>query len=171
LSFKALVPLNDETTEKNYITPEGMERLRTELHNLQYKERPKVVEVVSWAAGNGDRSENGDYIYGKKKLREIDGRIRHLRKRLEITKIVNPLEQTNNKQVFFGANVTYVSDAGKKQTVRIVGVDEARIEKNEISWKSPVALGLMRAFEGDVVMLRTPEGPVSLTIINVTYVF
>ena len=123
----------------NYITPAGLERMRAELKHLRSEERPKVVEVVAWAAGNGDRSENGDYIYGKKRLREIDRRIRFLTKRIEIAEVVDPKRQTNHDRVFFGARVTYVDSQDQERTVRIVGIDEARSEKGEISWISPVA--------------------------------
>ena len=154
---------------KNYITPEGIARLRAELRQLRRVERPGVVEVVAWAAGNGDRSENGDYIYGKKRLREIDSRIRHLLKRLEIALVVHPDQRTDHNRVFFGATVTYEDQHGDLRTVRIVGVDEARIERGEISWVSPVARGLMGASKGDVVTLRTPEGIVDIEVIAIDY--
>ena len=128
-----------------------------------------MVETVAWAAGNGDRSENGDYIYGKKRLREIDGRIRHIMKRLEIAEVVDPLRQTNTDRVFFGATVTYLDSRGDEKTVRIVGIDEARLERGEISWISPVARALMRATEGDVVPLRTPDGEVEIEILEIRY--
>ena len=125
--------------EKNYITPQGLERLRSELSNLRRVERPEVVEVVSWAAGNGDRSENGDYIYGKKRLREIDSRIRYLTKRLEIAEVVDPARQTNTNRIFFGATVTYEDQHGEERTVRIVGVEyddrplsQRRIDVNQM---------------------------------------
>lgn len=128
-----------------------------------------MVEIVSWAAGNGDRSENGDYIYGKKRLREIDGRVRHLLKRIEIAEVVDPKQQTRRDRVFFGATVTYVDRHDAERTVRIVGVDEARIELGEISWVSPVARALMRACEGDVVEVRTPGGSEPLEILRIAY--
>jgi len=154
---------------KNYITPEGLDRLRDELDHLRRVERPKVVETVSWAAGNGDRSENGDYIYGKKRLREIDRRLRFLLKRIEIAEVVDPARQTNHDQVFFGATVTYADGNDTERTVRIVGVDEARLEENEISWISPVAKALLKAWEGDVVKLRTPTGVEEIEVICISY--
>jgi transcription elongation factor GreB len=153
---------------KNYITPAGLRRLQGELRQLKSVERPKVVEIVSWAAGNGDRSENGDYLYGKKRLREIDRRVRFLLKRLEIAEPVDPKLQKNRAQVFFGATVTY-EHHGTERTVRIVGIDEARIEQGEISWISPVARALMKAREGDVVELRTPHGPEQIEVIDIAY--
>ncbi|NQU57124.1 MAG: transcription elongation factor GreB [Rhodospirillales bacterium] len=154
---------------KNYITPEGMERLRAELHHLRSVERPQVVETVSWAAGNGDRSENGDYIYGKKRLREIDRRTRFLIKRMEIAEVVDPAKQKNHDQVFFGATVTYADSQNVERTVRIVGVDEARLEEGEISWISPVARALMKALDGDVVKMQTPGGVEELEILKIEY--
>ena len=154
---------------KNYITHAGIERLRAELLRLRRVERPEVVEIVSWAAGNGDRSENGDYIYGKKRLREIDGRIRHLLKRLEIAEVVDPTAQPNKDRIFFGATVTYADEEDTERTIRIVGIDEARIEKNEVSWISPVARALMKAAVGDVVPLQTPDGVVDIEVIEISY--
>jgi len=154
---------------KNYITPEGMARLEAEFDHLRRVERPEVVEVVSWAAGNGDRSENGDYIYGKKRLREIDRRMRHLMKRMEIAVVVNPEDQTNRDQVFFGATVTYANGKNGERTIRIVGVDEVRHEAGEISWISPVARALLKAYEGDLVTVRTPGGWDELEVIEITY--
>jgi transcription elongation factor GreB len=144
--------------------------LRDELHELWTVERPKVVEVVSWAAGNGDRSENGDYIYGKKRLREIDRRVRFLRKRLEIAEVVESKLQTRRDQVFFGATVTYADSEDRERTVRIVGVDEARSQEGEISWISPVARALMRAIEGDVVDVRTPAGIEQIEVLEISYI-
>lgn len=154
---------------KNYITPEGLVALQDELRQLSRVERPKVVEVVSWAAGNGDRSENGDYIYGKKRLREIDRRIRFLVKRMEIAEVVDPRRQKNRDRVFFGATVTYADSAGTERTIRIVGVDEARLERGEVSWISPVARALMKAQEGDVVRIRTPAGLESIEVVEISY--
>ncbi len=154
---------------KNYITPEGFARLEAELTYLRRDERPKVVETVSWAAGNGDRSENGDYIYGKKRLREIDRRMRHLMKRMEIAHVVDPEHQTNREQVFFGATVTYANERDEERTVRIVGIDEVRHDEGEISWISPVARALLKAFEGDVVAVRTPRGMEELEVIEIRY--
>ncbi|MCC6470965.1 MAG: transcription elongation factor GreB [Alphaproteobacteria bacterium] len=154
---------------KNYMTPAGRQRLVDELNRLWRDERPKVVEVVSWAAGNGDRSENGDYIYGKKRLREIDRRVRFLRKRLEIAEVVDPANQPNRDQVFFGATVTYVDGKDRERKVRIVGVDEARIDEGEVSWTSPIARALMKARRGDTVELRTPNGPEEIEVLRIAY--
>jgi transcription elongation factor GreB len=154
---------------KNYITPEGLARLQAELKELKTVERPKVVEIVSWAAGNGDRSENGDYLYGKKRLREIDRRIRFLLKRLEIAEVVDPALQKNRAQVFFGATVTYIDQHDQERRVRIVGIDEARLELGEISWISPVARALLKAREGDTVDLRTPQGIEQIEVVRISY--
>ena len=154
---------------KNYITRAGYRRLEKELRQLQNEERPKVVETVAWAAGNGDRSENGDYIYGKKRLREIDRRMRFLIKRMEIAEIVDPDQQKNRDQVFFGARVTYVNVRNEEHTVRILGVDEARLENNEISWISPMARALMKAYEGDSVKIRTPHGVEEIEVLKIAY--
>jgi len=154
---------------KNYITPQGLKRLQDELHHLRRVERPKVVEVVSWAAGNGDRSENGDYIYGKKRLREIDRRTRFLIKRLEIAEVVDPAQQKNRAQVFFGATVTYLDPRNTERRIRIVGVDETRPDQGEVSWVAPVARALLKAREGDVVDVRTPAGPESIEILSIEY--
>ncbi|QDO99550.1 transcription elongation factor GreB [Ferrovibrio terrae] len=153
---------------KNYITPAGLRRLQDELRQLKSVERPKVVDIVSWAAGNGDRSENGDYLYGKKRLREIDRRIRFLLKRLEIAEPVDPKLQKNREQVFFGATVTYEHN-GTERRVRIVGIDEARLENGEVSWIAPIARALMKARAGDVVELRTPHGPEQIEVLEITY--
>src|SRR6476646_4381668 len=154
---------------KNYMTPEGHRRMQEELRRLMREERPKVVEVVAWAAGNGDRSENGDYIYGKKRLREIDSRIRFLTKRLEVAEIVDPQRQKNRDQVFFGATVTYADRDGTEKTVTIVGIDEADLDQGQVSWVSPIARALMKAHEGDVVELRTPSGIEPIEIIEIRY--
>lgn len=154
---------------KNYMTPEGYRRMEDELRRLARDERPKIVEIVSWAAGNGDRSENGDYIYGKKRLREIDGRIRFLTKRLESAEIVDPAQQKNRNQVFFGATVTYENSRGDKKAVTIVGIDEADLDRGRISWVSPVARAMLKAREGDVVELRTPSGVEPIEIIEIRY--
>jgi transcription elongation factor GreB len=143
--------------------------MENELRRLARHERPKIVEIVSWAAGNGDRSENGDYIYGKKRLREIDGRIRFLTKRLESAEIVDPAQQKNRDQVFFGATVTYENSRGDEKTVTIVGIDEADLERGRISWVSPVARALLKAREGDAVELRTPSGIEPIEIIEIRY--
>lgn len=154
---------------KNYITPVGYARLRAELLSLMDDERPKVVEAVHWAARNGDRSENGDYIYGKKRLREIDRRIRFLTKRLEIAEITDPGIHQGKEQVFFGATVTYEDEGGLQRTVTIMGIDEADNTKSEISWISPVARALLRTQVGDVVRLSSPAGVQDIEIIAVAY--
>ncbi|WP_032959472.1 transcription elongation factor GreB, partial [Bordetella hinzii] len=152
---------------RNYMTPEGYARLRDELAHLMNVERPGVVQVVSWAASNGDRSENGDYLYGKKRLREIDRRMRFLTKRLDIAEVVDASQQPNRDQVFFGATVVYADKAGEEHTVTIVGVDEAEPLAGKISWISPVARALIKAREGDTVVLRTPGGVEELDILEV----
>lgn len=154
---------------RNYMTPEGHRRLQQELRRLARDERPKVVETVSWAAGNGDRSENGDYIYGKKRLREIDRRIRFLSKRLEGAEIVDPARQTRRDQVFFGATVTYAGTHGGERTITIVGVDEADLDCGRVSWISPIARALLKAHEGDVVFLRTPAGVEEIEVLEIRY--
>lgn len=154
---------------KNYITPEGLQRLRDEFRQLQQVERPKIVETVSWAAGNGDRSENGDYIYGKKRLREIDRRMRFLMKRIEIAEPVDPRQQKNREHVFFGARVTYRNSRDEEKSVRIVGVDEVRAENSEISWISPIARALLKAEVGDVVDVRTPNGIEPIEVLTIEY--
>jgi len=154
---------------KNYMTPAGRRRMLEELRQLMRDERPKVVEVVAWAAGNGDRSENGDYIYGKKRLREIDRRIRFLTKRLESAEVVDPSRQTRRDQVFFGATVTYAGSDGAERTVTIVGIDEADLDRGQISWISPVARALLKAHEGEIVELRTPAGIEPIEVIEIRY--
>lgn len=154
---------------KNYITPAGYERLKEELMHLLNTERPQVVQVVSWAASNGDRSENGDYLYGKKRLREIDKRIRFLTRRLEQAEIVNPQSLTAAHQVFFGATVKYINKAEELNTITIVGVDEADPLRGLISWVSPVARALNKAQVGDVVQLQTPNGSDELEILEIGY--
>lgn len=154
---------------KNYITPQGYASLRAELLTLIDDERPKVVDVVHWAASNGDRSENGDYLYGKKRLREIDRRIRFLTKRLEIAEVVDPSVHIGSKQIFFGATVTYVDDEDVERTVTILGVDEADNGLQQISWVSPVARALLKAREGDEVSLQTPAGTRTLEVLSVRY--
>ncbi|PLC48680.1 transcription elongation factor GreB [Pollutimonas subterranea] len=154
---------------KNYITTQGYQQLRDELAHLITVERPSIVQIVSWAASNGDRSENGDYLYGKKRLREIDRRMRFLTKRLEIAEVVDPAAQPNRDQVFFGATVVYSDKAGEEFRVTIVGVDEAEPLAGKISWISPVARALTKAREGDTVTLRTPAGIDELDILEVRY--
>lgn len=154
---------------KNYMTVTGYRALNDELMRLMNVERPEVVSVVSWAASNGDRSENGDYLYGKKRLREIDRRIRYLTRRLESAEVVDPAQQPNRDQVFFGATVHYCDSQGEEFTVTIVGVDEAEPLAGKISWVSPVARALIKAREGDTVTLRTPSGIEELDILDVGY--
>ena len=154
---------------KNYITPAGYARLRTELLALIDDERPKLVEIVHWAASNGDRSENGDYLYGKKRLREIDRRIRFLTKRLEIAEVVDPSVHAGSDQVFFGASVTYADSDGSEREVTIMGIDEADSALGQISWISPVARALLKAREGDEVQLPTPGGQRTLEVLAVRY--
>jgi transcription elongation factor GreB len=154
---------------KNYITGAGLERLRDELKQLRQVERPKVVETVSWAAGNGDRSENGDYIYGKRRLREIDRRIRFLLKRMEIAEVIDPKQQKDRDHVYFGATVTYVDEKDEERTIRIVGVDEARLEAGEVSWTAPIARALLKAEVGDSVEVRTPGGLETVEVVKIRY--
>ena len=163
----ALVPI--PSGGKNYITPQGYQRLRVELLELIDNERPKIVEVVHWAASNGDRSENGDYHYGKKRLREIDRRIRFLTQRLEIAQISNPSLHYGSDQVFFGATVTYAQAGGTEHSVTILGVDEAETGLGQISWISPVARALLKSRVGDEVNLVTPNGVQQLEVLNVNY--
>lgn len=154
---------------KNYITPAGLQRLKDERRHLWRVERPEIVRVVEWAAGNGDRSENGDYIYGKRRLREIDRRLRFLDKRIAAAEAVDPAKQTRRDRVFFGATVTYVREDDTEVTVTIVGIDEIDADKNHVSWISPVARALLKAAVGDTVILRTPTGPETLEILSITY--
>ena len=154
---------------KNYMTPVGHRAMRDELLKLLDVDRPEVVKMVSWAASNGDRSENGDYIYGKRRLREIDRRIRFLTKRLDIAEVVDSSRQENLDQVYFGATVRYANQDGDEQTVVIVGVDEVDLDKQQISWISPVARALLKARIGDTVTLHTPAGAQQLDILDVHY--
>lgn len=154
---------------KNYITLDGYAQLRKELEQLMNVERPDMVQTVSWAASNGDRSENGDYLYGKKRLREIDRRIRFLIRRLETVEVVDPAQQPNRDQIFFGATVLYSDSAGEEFRITIVGIDEAEPLQGRISWISPVARALIKAREGDTVILRTPGGVEELDILEVSY--
>jgi transcription elongation factor GreB len=153
----------------NYITRAGYERLRSELMALMDEERPRIVEIVHWAASNGDRSENGDYLYGKKRLREIDRRIRFLTGRLEIAEVVDSSRHHGGDQVFFGATVVYADDSGRETTVTILGVDEADSARHEISWVSPVARALLKARVGDLVRLVVPGGVQELEVLSVRY--
>ncbi len=157
---------------RNYMTPGGYARLSAELDTLNRVERPQLVATVSWAAGNGDRSENGDYIYGKKRLREIDRRIRFLVKRLDVAEVVDPAargDDDNADQVFFGSTVTVRNAGGETRTVSIVGIDEIDTARGYISWISPMARALLKAREGDVVMLHTPVGIDELEVVSVRY--
>jgi transcription elongation factor GreB len=154
---------------KNYITAAGYARLRAELMALLDDERPKIVEIVSWAAKNGDRSENGDYLYGKKRLREIDRRIRFLTKRLDIAEVVEPSLHHGSDQVFFGATVRYVNDRDEERTVRILGVDEAESARGEVSWIAPIARALLKARVGDELKVVTPRGLETVEVLGVSY--
>lgn len=154
---------------RNYITPAGHARLRDELEELVKRERPRIVDIVAWAASNGDRSENGDYIYGKRRLREIDRRIRFLTKRLELAEVVDPLRQGENDQIYFGATVTVADSEGAETTYCIVGVDEADAAIGRISWISPLARALIKARCGDVVRFQSPAGLRELDIVDVRY--
>ncbi len=154
---------------KNYLTPAGYARLRHELMTLLDDERPKIVEVVSWAAKNGDRSENGDYLYGKKRLREIDRRIRFLTKRLDIAEVADPSVHFGQSQVFFGATVTYVNQRGEERTITIKGIDETDNLQGEVSWVSPVARALLKARVGEEVQLMTPGGLEQIEVLSVSY--
>ncbi|ASM78926.1 Transcription elongation factor GreB [Vitreoscilla filiformis] len=154
---------------RNYMTPAGYAALRAELLHLIDVERPKVVEVVHWAASNGDRSENGDYLYGKKRLREIDRRIRFLTKRLDLAEVADPSQHFGGDQIFFGATVTYANAKGEERTITIKGIDEVDHLAGEVSWISPVARALLKAREGDEVRLMTPGGVEVLEVIEVRY--
>jgi transcription elongation factor GreB len=154
---------------KNYVTPGGYRRLRAELISLLDVERPKVVEVVSWAAKNGDRSENGDYLYGKKRLREIDRRIRFLTKRLDIAEVTDPSLHHGRDQVFFGATVTYENQRGEQKSITIKGIDEADSSAGEVSWIAPIARALLKARVGDEVQLLTPGGVERVEVLDVRY--
>ena len=158
---------------RNYMTPGGFARLRRELDELVSRERPELVATVSWAAGNGDRSENGDYIYGKKRLREIDRRIRFLVRRLDLAEVVDPAMPRDDdaaSRVFFGATVTVANAAGEERTISIVGIDEIDTERGYVSWISPMARALLKAREGDTVTVRTPGGSEELEVVSVRYV-
>ncbi len=154
---------------KNYMTPEGYARMRAELFELIDTERPKIVDVVHWAASNGDRSENGDYIYGKRRLREIDRRIRFLTQRLEIAEISNPSVHFGGDQVFFGATVTYADAQGHERSITILGIDEADSTQNQVSWVSPIARTLLKSRVGDVLKLPTPAGVEEIEVIALSY--
>ena len=154
---------------KNYLTPTGYARLDAEFNQLWKVERPKLVETIAWAASNGDRSENGDYLYGKKRLREVDRRIRFLSKRLEHAEVVDPATREGTDQVFFGATVTVADTDGSESTFAIVGIDEADASRGRIAWISPMARALLKAREGDTVFVQTPEGRREVEIVAVRY--
>ncbi len=154
---------------KNYMTPQGYARLKHELTQLLNSERPDLVKVVSWAAGNGDRSENGDYLYGKKRLREIDRRIRYLTRRLDTSEVVDPAARGDTAQIYFGATVNYMDDEGKEHSVTIVGLDEVDPARGHVSWISPIAAALIKHSAGDTVQLRTPAGLRQIEIVDVRY--
>ena len=162
-------PLAPSFGGKNYMTPRGFSAMQEELRNLVRGERPKVVEIVSWAAGNGDRSENGDYLYGKKRLREIDRRIRFLTKRLESAVVVDPKQQKLRDQVLFGATVTYAGASGAVRKITIVGVDEADLGRGEVSWISPIARSLLKARVGDEIEFRAPGGVEIIEVLAIEY--
>ena len=154
---------------KNYITPTGHQRLKDELLQLLDVDRPATVQIVHWAASNGDRSENGDYIYGKKRLREIDRRIRFLNQRLEFAHVLDPSTRESTNQVFFGATITYLNGQNEQKTIRIVGVDEVDVEHGDVSWISPIAKAMLKKSIGDEINLETPDGLETLEILDVQY--
>lgn len=154
---------------KNYITPSGFEKIKAELHQLRNVERPQVCSVVSWAAENGDRSENADYQYGKRRLRQIDSRVRFLSKRLDTIELVDPLSIPDKSRVFFGATVVVRDEEGSEKTYRIVGIDESNAELGKISWISPLATALFKSEEGDFVTFKSPKGPRELEILEIRY--
>ncbi len=157
------------TTKPNYITPSGYEALRARYHELFHVERPKVVDIVSWAAGNGDRSENGDYIYGKKRLREIDREVRWLNKRIKAAQVVVPTEQPDKSRIYFGATVEIADEDDTRRTVTIVGDDEAQPDEGRIGWNSPLARALRRAQVGDLRTVRLPSGPKEWEVMAISY--
>ena len=165
----APAPSPAASAPRNYMTPPGYARLKSELTELLNVERPELVKVVSWAASNGDRSENGDYIYGKKRLREIDRRIRYLTKRLGSAVVVDPAARGDTEQVYFGATVTYATGSGEEHTVSIVGMDEADASRGRVSWISPIAKALLRRQPGDTLRLVTPGGLEEIEVIGVRY--
>jgi len=163
-------PDNLPLSYKNYMTPHGFNMLQNELRHLYSEERPTLVETVRWAAGNGDRSENGDYIYGKRRLREIDKRIRYLTKRLESAKVIDPKLQQGLKQVFFGATITYKKKNGTEVSVKLVSIDEADLTQNKISWISPLAKALMKSYVGDIIEFHTPSGMDEIEVMRIQYI-
>jgi transcription elongation factor GreB len=162
------VELQSLPTRKNYITPKGFKRLQDESHELLNVTRPDIVQVVSWAAFNGDRSENGDYLYGKKRLREIDRRIRFLSKRLEIAEVIDPL-QVKSVRAQFGATITFQNEEGLKKTISIVGIDESEPARGKISWISPLAKVFLNHEVGEVVSFKSPKGEEELEILSIIY--
>ena len=159
----------DVAGARNYITAAGCARIHAELMALMDVERPKVVEIVHWAASNGDRSENGDYIYGKKRLREIDRRIRFLTKRLSLAEVVDPTVHHGSDQIYFGACVTYADEGGAQRSVTILGIDEVDSAQDQVSWVSPIARTLLKSRSGDVLQLATPAGVVEIEVLSVHY--
>ncbi|MCM2280286.1 MAG: transcription elongation factor GreB [Bdellovibrionaceae bacterium] len=153
---------------RNYMTPQGAEKLRAELHELLHVERPKVVETVAWAASNGDRSENADYIYGKRRLREIDRRVRFLSRRLDSAQVVDPAAQSSDR-ILFGATVTVRNENDEMRVYQIVGIDETDAKRGRVSWISPIGKSLLQAKVGDVVLLKTPKGEEELEIEKIEY--
>jgi transcription elongation factor GreB len=162
-------PNQPASAPRNYMTPQGHARLHRELKLLLNTERPELVKVVAWAASNGDRSENGDYIYGKKRLREIDRRIRYLTKRLESAVVVDPAERGDTEQIYFGATVSYSTGSGDERTISIVGIDEVDPQRGRVSWISPIAKALLRKQPGDRVRLATPGGMEEIEVLDVCY--
>lgn len=153
----------------HYMTPQGYKVLADEQDYLIHTERPKICEIVSWAAGNGDRSENGDYIYNKKRLREIDSRLRYLKKKLDNCKIVDPKEQQGLDRIYFGATVTYIKEDEREVTVHLVGIDEADFSKGKINWLSPVGKALLKKEVGDTAIVRTDDGTEEIEILEIRY--
>ena len=153
----------------HYMTPQGYKALADEQDHLIHVERPKITEIVSWAAGNGDRSENGDYIYNKKRLREIDSRLRYLKKKLENCKIVDPKDQQGLEKIYFGATITYAKEDETEVTVHLVGVDEADMGKGKINWLSPIGKALLKHEEGDIVRVKTEDGVQNIEILEISY--
>ena len=153
----------------NPVTPAGYAAMKARYDHLLGTERPEIVEIVSWAAGNGDRSENGDYLYGRKRMREIDRELAHLARRMKAARVIDPAEQPDKARAFFGATVTYCDDDDNERTVRIVGVDEARLEEGEVSWMSPIAKALMQRWVGDIVKLNTPQGVIEIEVLEIAY--
>ena len=171
LQHRAQTPAEGETREppRNYMTPQGYARLKAEFSQLWENERPELVKTITWAASNGDRSENGDYIYGKKRLREIDRRLRYLSKRLDGAVVVDPAERGETEQIYFGATVTYMAGDGEERTISIVGMDEVDPGRGRVSWISPIAKALLKKQPGDRIKLATPGGLEDIEVIDVRY--